>query len=126
MQILLIEDDLDDIELLQDVMAGTAHDLHIANDGDAAVELIKSGTIAPDIIILDLNLPKIHGREVLLEIKSFDAYRNIPLVILTTSSATEDITYAYENGANKYLIKPHTAEELKGIVKTIFQLAGKE
>jgi DNA-binding response OmpR family regulator len=125
MQIFLIEDDMDDIELLQDAMAGVSHDMHIANDGDAAVELIKSGTIVPDIIILDLNLPKIHGREVLLEIKSFDAYRNIPLVILTTSSATEDITYAYENGANKYLIKPHTGDELKEIVKTIFELAGR-
>jgi DNA-binding response OmpR family regulator len=125
MQIFLIEDDMDDIELLQDAMAGISHDMHIANDGDAAVELIKSGTIVPDIIILDLNLPKIHGREVLLEIKSFDAYRNIPLVILTTSSAIEDITYAYENGANKYLIKPHTGDELKEIVKMILQLAGR-
>jgi DNA-binding response OmpR family regulator len=125
MQIFLIEDDLDDIELLRDGMSGISHDMHIANDGDAAVEWIKSGTLVPDIIILDLNLPKIHGREVLLEIKSFDAYRHIPLVILTTSSATEDITYAYENGANKYLIKPHTGEELKEIVKTIMELAGK-
>jgi DNA-binding response OmpR family regulator len=125
MQIFLIEDDTDDIELLQEAMAGVSHDMHIANDGDAAVELIKSGTIVPDIIILDLNLPKIHGREVLLEIKSFDAYRNIPLVILTTSSAAEDITYAYENGANKYLIKPHTGDELKEIVKTITELAKK-
>jgi len=125
MQIFLIEDDLDDIELLQDALAGISHDLHIANDGDAAIDLIKSGSIVPDIIILDLNLPKIHGREVLLEIKSFDAYRHIPLVVLTTSSANEDITYAYENGANKYLIKPHTGDELKEIVKTILQLAEK-
>jgi DNA-binding response OmpR family regulator len=125
MQIFLIEDDLDDIELLQDALAGISHDLHIANDGDAAMDLIKSGSIVPDIIILDLNLPKIHGREVLLEIKSFDAYRHIPLVVLTTSSANEDITYAYENGANKYLIKPHTGDELKGIVKAILQLAEK-
>jgi DNA-binding response OmpR family regulator len=125
MQIFLIEDDLDDIELLRDAMSGISHDMHIANDGDAAVEWIKSGTIVPDIIILDLNLPKIHGREVLLEIKSFDAYRRIPLVILTTSSSAEDINYAYENGANKYLIKPHTVDELKEIVKTILQLAGK-
>ena len=125
MQIFLIEDDLDDIELLQDALAGISHDLHIANDGDAAMDLIKSGSIVPDIIILDLNLPKIHGREVLQEIKSFDAYRHIPLVVLTTSSANEDITYAYENGANKYLIKPHTGDELKEIVKEILQLAGK-
>jgi DNA-binding response OmpR family regulator len=125
MQIFLIEDDLDDIELLQDALAGISHDLHIANDGDAAMDLIKSGSIVPDIIILDLNLPKIHGREVLLEIKSFDAYRHIPLVVLTTSSANEDITYAYENGANKYLIKPHTGDELKEIVKAILQLAEK-
>jgi len=125
MQIFLIEDDLDDIELLQDALAGISHDLYIANDGDAAIDLIKSGSIVPDIIILDLNLPKIHGREVLLEIKSFDAYRHIPLVVLTTSSANEDITYAYENGANKYMIKPNTGDELKEIVKAILQLAGR-
>jgi DNA-binding response OmpR family regulator len=124
MQIFLIEDDIDDIELLQEALRGISHDMHIANDGDAALELLKTGTIAPDIIILDLNLPKIHGREVLLEIKSLDTYHRTPLVILTTSSATEDISYAYENGANKYLIKPHTADELKAIVKTILEVAG--
>jgi DNA-binding response OmpR family regulator len=124
MQIFLIEDDIDDIELLQEALGGISHDMHIANDGDAAIELLKSGTIDPDIIILDLNLPKIHGREVLLEIKSLDTYHRTPLVILTTSSATEDISYAYENGANKYLIKPHTADELKAIVKTILEVAG--
>src|ERR1700735_2718191 len=107
MQIFLIEDDLDDIELLQDALAGISHDLHIANAGDAAIDLIKSGSIIADIIIVALNLAKIHGREVLLEIKAFDASRHTPLVVLTTSSANEHITYAYENGANKYLIKPH-------------------
>src|SRR5579871_4334033 len=85
--ILLIEDDGDDIELLEDALRtnGVHHKLLTLNDGNAALEHIASGTAHPDIIILDFNLPKVHGREVVLGIKSSD-WANIPLVVLTTSS----------------------------------------
>jgi DNA-binding response OmpR family regulator len=121
MKIFLIEDDLDDIELLQAVLKeqGVSFEMDIANDGSAAVVYIKNCREFPDIIILDFNLPKIHGKEVMLEIKSDRSFKDIPLVILTTSSAKEDIDYSYKNGANKYLVKPNTLEGLSEIVKEI-------
>ena len=121
MKIFLVEDDLDDIELLQDVLSaeGFSYEMDVANDGSAAVEYIKNCLIFPDIIVLDFNLPKIHGRDVMLEFKSDSRFRDIPLVILTTSSAKEDIDYSYKNGANQYFIKPNTLEGLYGIVREI-------
>ena len=127
MKIFLIEDDLDDIEFLQEAFKNQGIDAHmdIANDGSAAVNYIRSGLHSPDIIILDLNLPKIHGRDVIIEIKSSDAFRHIPLLILTTSSAREDMEYAYSHGADKYLIKPTTLDQIRQTVTTIVSLLQK-
>jgi CheY-like chemotaxis protein len=124
MKILLIEDDLDDIELLQDGLKshGSPYEMDIANDGGLAVEYVKTCSDYPDVIVLDLNLPKIHGREVILEIKSSPSYKDIPLIILTTSSAKEDMEYAYKHGADKYLLKPTSSEELNEIVAGILDL----
>lgn len=128
MKILLIEDDLDDIELLQEALQahGVAHEMDIVNDGSAALLYIGSAVAYPDIIILDFNLPKVHGRQVLLGIKSADPFKDIPLVILTTSSAREDMDYAYRNGADKYLIKPTNAVQLKETVEVIVNLVSVE
>ena len=127
MKILLIEDDLDDIEFLEEAFKNQGIDAHmdIATDGSAAVNYIRSGHYYPDIIILDLNLPKIHGRDVIIEIKSSDAFRHIPLLILTTSSAREDMEYAYSHGADKYLIKPTTLGQIRQTVNTIVSLLQK-
>ncbi|HEY4149379.1 MAG TPA: response regulator [Chitinophagaceae bacterium] len=127
MKILLIEDDLDDIEFLQEAFKnqGVEVDMDIANDGSAAVNHIRTARQYPDIIILDLNLPKIHGREVILEIKSSPAFQLVPLLILTTSSAREDMEYAYRHGADKYVIKPTTLEQIRQTVNTILSLLQK-
>jgi CheY-like chemotaxis protein len=131
MKILLIEDDLDDIELLEDTLKrlgplrGVAWTLDTLHDGNAAVDYIRMGAGRPDIIILDFNLPKIHGREVVLEIKSSASFKSIPLVVLTTSSAREDIDFAYNHGVDKYLTKPTTMEEFGRIVGTIIDLGEK-
>lgn len=126
MKILLIEDDRDDIELLEEALKthNVSYELDIIKEGDAAVNYIRTREPYHDIIILDFNLPKIHGKEVLLEIKSVTSYKNIPLLILTTSSAREDVEYSLQNGADKFLIKPTTMEQFKETVHAIVHLAG--
>lgn len=122
--ILLIEDDGDDIELLEDALRtnGVDHKLLTLNDGNAALEHIGSGSAHPDIIILDFNLPKVHGREVVLGIKSSD-WANIPLVVLTTSSSREDMDFAYRHGVDKFFTKPTTQAEFATIIEGIVAIA---
>ena len=126
MKILLIEDDLDDIELLEEALKNHAvsYNMDIAINGSDAIEYIRNCKDLPDLIILDFNLPKIHGREVLLAIKSAATFKDIPLLILTTSSAKEDVEFSYRHGADKYLIKPATLDGIKETVDTIVGLAG--
>jgi DNA-binding response OmpR family regulator len=126
MKILLIEDDLDDIELLEEALQTekVPYKIDIIKEGDAAVKHIRTSEPDHDIIILDFNLPKVHGKEVLIQIKSVASYKNIPLLILTTSSAREDVEYSYQNGADKFLIKPTTLEQFKETVNAIVHLAG--
>ncbi|MDP4149818.1 MAG: response regulator [Bacteroidota bacterium] len=126
MKILLIEDDLDDIELLQEGLGDFPYEMDVANDGGLAVEYIKASKSRPDLIVLDLNLPKIHGRDVILEIKASPLFQHVPLIILTTSSAKEDMEYAYKNGADKYLLKPTDSQQLDQIVSIIYSYSPKK
>jgi DNA-binding response OmpR family regulator len=127
-KILLVEDDLDDVELLEDALRDNhiIYEAVILHDGSAAVDYIRSCTDCPDLIILDFNLPKVHGRQIILEIKSIASFKDIPLLILTTSSAREDIEYAYQHGADKYLIKPTSMEQIQEMVAEIVRLSGKK
>src|SRR5690349_20095484 len=113
LKIFLIEDDLDDIELLQDALLkqGVSYIMEDVNDGSAALDYIRHNKGNPDIIILDMNLPKVHGRDILPVIRDSENFRHIPLLILTTSSSIDDIEYAYKNGASKYLKKPATVDD---------------
>lgn len=124
-KILLVEDDLDDIELLQHALLSQRvnHTMKAIHDGAKAIEYIRTCGDCPDIIILDFNLPKVHGREIILEIKSLANFKAIPLLILTTSSAQSDKDYAYANGADKYLVKPTEIEQINDLVSTIVSLA---
>ena len=125
MRILLIEDDSDDIELLQEALKNhaIAFEMEVIKDGKMALDHIRIGKAAPEIVILDLNLPKVHGKELILEIKAQTIFKDIPLLVLTTSSAKEDIEYAYKYGAAKYLIKPTTMERIREMVETIVSLS---
>jgi len=127
MRILLIEDDADDIELLQEALKNhaIAFEMDVIKDGKKALDHFRSSLAAPEIIILDLNLPKVHGRELIVEIKTVQTFKNIPLLILTTSSAKDDMDYAYKHGADKYLIKPSTIEKIRETVRIIVQLTSK-
>jgi CheY-like chemotaxis protein len=125
-EILLVEDNPGDVELTREALntAKVANRLHVVDDGADAVEfLFRRGRFAdaprPDIILLDLNLPKKDGRQVLSEIKSEPSLAQIPVVVLTTSQAEEDIVRAYQLHANCYVTKPVDFNQFLHIVSTI-------
>jgi len=125
-KILLVEDNPGDIRLTLEAFreARLSNNISVVEDGEEAMEyLYQEGKYTdaprPDIILLDLNLPKKDGREVLSEIKSDESLRRIPVVILTTSEAEEDIHKAYDNHANCYITKPVDVEQFFKIVQTI-------
>ncbi len=124
MRILLIEDDVDDIELFEDALRthGGPYTIDTLNDGNAALDYIGAAAGRPDVIVLDFNLPKVHGREVLRAVKS-SALSSIPLVVLTTSSAREDRDYAIGRGADQFFTKPTTLVDLHKIIEAIAGLA---
>jgi DNA-binding response OmpR family regulator len=126
LRIVLIEDDTDDVELLQDALNNhnVSYTMSVLKDGSSAAGFCETADYLPDIIIMDFNLPRVHGREVVNLIRCKEKFANVPILILSTSSSKEDIAYAYEAGADKYLIKPATLDSIKETVRTIVQLAG--
>jgi two-component system, chemotaxis family, response regulator Rcp1 len=112
-EILLVEDSPADILITREAFqdARLLNTIHVVEDGVRAMEFLhRQGSYAsaprPDLILLDLNLPRKNGREVLAEIKEDPEFKSIPVVILTTSSADEDVLKAYDLHANCYVIKP--------------------
>jgi len=125
-EILLIEDNLGDVRLTREALKeGKVYsNLHWAKDGVEALEFLRhqgrfAGVPRPDIILLDLNLPKKDGREVLSEIKNDDDLKRIPVVILTTSKAEEDVLRSYQLHANCYVTKPVDLEKFIVVVQSI-------
>jgi two-component system, chemotaxis family, response regulator Rcp1 len=124
--VLLIEDSPGDVRLLQEAFRDSNESifLHVAADGVEAMAFLKQEgghalALRPDLILLDLNLPKMDGREVLAQIKQDDSLRLIPTVILTTSDAEIDILKSYQLHANGYLTKPVQLEAFEMLVKSI-------
>ena len=125
-KILLVEDNPGDLGLMEEAFAQSDVRVHLtsAQDGEVAMEiLLQQGRYAdaplPDLILLDLNLPKKDGREVLAEIKAHESLRRIPVVVLTSSAAESDILAAYDLNANCYITKPMRLQELLDVVKYI-------
>lgn len=121
-RILLVEDNEADIRLMQEVLKEQVSNIIItvARDGIEAIELLTKG-FRPSLIILDLNLPKKDGREVLAEIKSDEALMSIPVIILTTSENEQDVIKAYKLHANCYIAKPLDLDEFIKIIGQINQ-----
>lgn len=124
--VLLVEDSPGDVRLTREAFRGANQEvcLHVAVDGVEAMAFLKregvhAGAPRPDLILLDLNLPKMDGREVLVHIKNSAALRTIPTVILTTSDAEADIVNSYELQANCFLSKPVQLEEFEALVSSI-------
>jgi CheY-like chemotaxis protein len=125
-EILIVEDNEGDVGLIEEVFeeAKIKNNIHVAEDGEEAVlYLHSSGTFSgsrrPDLILLDLNLPKKDGREVLREIKEDSNLKNIPVVVLTTSTAKKDILRAYDLHANAYVTKPLDFDQFMKVVGSI-------
>jgi two-component system, chemotaxis family, response regulator Rcp1 len=124
--VLLVEDSPGDVRLTQEAFRefDSGLDLHVAVDGAEAMCFLRregghGQAPRPDLILLDLNLPKKNGRQVLAEIKQDDDLKMIPTVILTTSDAQEDIAAVYQLRANCYLTKPVEFDAFDGLVKSI-------
>jgi len=127
-EILLVEDNPGDARLTREALAHSKvrNNLHHARDGEEALEFLHhSGPLGahphPDLILLDLNLPRRHGREVLEEIKKDPALMHIPVVILTSSQAEEDVLRSYQLHANCFITKPVDLEQLTKVVQGIEQ-----
>jgi len=125
-EILLVEDNPGDVRLTVEALreAKVSNNMTVAKDGEQAVEILRQAgeyaeTPRPDVILLDLNLPRKDGREVLAEIKVDPELRRIPVVVLTTSAAEEDILRAYNLNANCYITKPVDLEQFINVVKSI-------
>jgi chemotaxis family two-component system response regulator Rcp1 len=128
LEVLLVEDSPGDVRLTQEAFreAKTSINLHVATDGVAAMNFLRREGIhgqapRPDFILLDLNLPKMDGREVLAHIKEDDGLKTIPTIILTTSDAEADILKSYQLQANCYINKPVELEAFDAIVKSVNQ-----
>jgi two-component system, chemotaxis family, response regulator Rcp1 len=125
-EILLIEDNVGDARLAKEALqdAKVRNNLSWISDGVEAMAFLRRqgsyvGAPRPDLILLDLNLPRKDGREVLAEIKSDETLKRIPVVVLTTSQAEEDILRAYHLNANCYISKPVDLDQFLKVVKTI-------
>ncbi len=125
-EVLLVEDSPGDVRLTQEAFreANIAIHLHVAADGVEAMSFLRrqdehANAPRPDLILLDLNLPRMDGREVLAHIKEDENLKTIPTVILTTSEAEADIVKSYELQANCYLSKPVQLDAFESLVKSI-------
>jgi chemotaxis family two-component system response regulator Rcp1 len=125
-EILLVEDNPGDVRLTKEALreGKVANNLSVAADGVEALAFLRrqgvhAGATRPDLVLLDLNLPRKDGREVLAEIKSDAELKRIPVVVLTTSKAEEDILKTYDLHANCYIAKPVDLDQFIRVVKSI-------
>ena len=125
-RILLVEDNRGDIRLTQEALKESQLKIHldVVTDGEQAVDFLMkrnqyTEAVTPHIILLDLNLPKKNGLEVLKEVKAHETLKKIPVILLTTSDAEHDIAKAYNLHVNCYILKPVDFEDFSNIIKLI-------
>lgn len=121
-ELLLVEDNDDDIDLTKEafIEARIHLNLHVAHDGIEALEFLHNNkNPRPDLILLDLNMPRKDGRETLAEIKKHPEFKRIPVVVLTTSEAEKDVISAYDKNANSYIVKPVDFEQFLDVINAL-------
>jgi len=125
-EVLLVDDNPADVDLTSDVLARSQRHFHVnaVNDGAEAISFLRQQgkyveAPLPDLVVLDLNLPRKDGREVLAEVKADPNLAKIPIVIFTTSQASSDISRSYELGANCYLRRPGNLPEFVAVVQSM-------
>ena len=126
LKLLLVEDSPEDILLTEETLkdAAVETDLQVVNDGEEALAYLRregshSGASTPDLVLLDLNLPRKDGREVLAEVKADPELRKTPVIVLTTSASQEDLLESYDRHANAYVRKPVTIDRFAEVMKSI-------
>ncbi|MFD6880186.1 MULTISPECIES: response regulator [unclassified Streptomyces] len=119
--VLLVEDDMADALLIEEALSERgARNLVQVTDGVAALEHLRDpGSVRPDLIVLDLNMPRMNGRDLLKVLKTDEDLQTIPVVVLTTSAAPDDVVGAYSSHANAYVTKPVNLEEFEKAVQSI-------
>jgi len=125
-RLLLVEDDPGDVELTKASLelSKLALDIAVVNDGESAMAYLRkegeyAGVQSPDVVLLDLNMPRMDGREVLKAMKADPVLKRIPVVVLTTSDADNDIAAAYADGANCYVSKPMGLQQFSKVVHAV-------
>ena len=125
-QVLLVEDNPGDARLAREALADSKLRLEVveAHDGEVAIDVLRKAHTSecgrlPDLILLDLNLPRKDGREVLADVKNSLEWKHIPVVVLTSSKAEEDILATYQLHANAYISKPIDLAQMERVVKEI-------
>lgn len=124
--ILLVEDDPGDVFLFREALRNTSleYELHVADNGEKALDFMHrrppfAGARRPDLVVLDLNLPRINGIEVLREIRALPEFGELPVIVLTTSKSDTDARLCRELGANAFLSKPPAFDEFLAVGQTI-------
>ncbi|MEY4374712.1 MAG: hypothetical protein RL760_879 [Candidatus Eisenbacteria bacterium] len=132
-ELLLVEDSPTDVIMAREALerSGLHHHLHVVSDGVEAMRFLRrEGPHAvaprPDLILVDLNMPRMDGRELLSRLKSDPAFRRIPAIVLTTSSSESDVTRCYEAHANAYMVKDidftHFVDRIRALMKFWFEV----
>lgn len=131
-RILVVDDDPGDVLMIEEALEGSDVDkaIDVVGDGQEAMEFLRGegrhvGAPRPDMILLDLNMPRMDGRQVLSEVKSDDDLRTIPIVVLTTSNADTDILSSYSLQANAYVTKPIDLDDFNDVVRRIDEFFGR-
>ena len=123
--VLVVEDNPGDVDLIRDALSDVNIDLRVATDGVLALEHLRAATELPNFVLLDLNLPRKDGREVLREMKADPRLRRIPVVVLSSSDAERDLRDAYDLGASCFVKKPADLDAFFEAIRGIEQFWGK-